>query len=199
MKSLAAVVLDSVELAFRVNGNADSDGLGARVEHDLAVARGFVPELNQLCIGVVAPCLQYVLAAGRDIGRVVVPVLWAVAELISAHQLVGPILSQPIECGISANRAQAVCLAVGVGVVDDVLYAVGGRSNRLCSGSRSRRQVDGWYRKVRATEVAEGAGRLCRGYTNTEGDGCCQCRGDELLGGEVNFGGKHERYLSTGT
>ena len=68
MKSLAAVVLDSVELAFRVNGNADSDGLGARVEHDLAVARGFVPELYQLCIGVVAPCLQYVLVAGRDIG-----------------------------------------------------------------------------------------------------------------------------------
>ena len=125
--------------------------------------------------------------------------LWAVAELISAHQLVGPILSQPIECGISANRAQAVRLAVFVGVIDDALHAVGGRGNWLCSGSRSRRQVDGWYRKVHATEVAEGAGRLCRGYTNTEGDGCCQCRGDELLGGEVNFGGKHERYLSTGT
>ena len=68
MKSLAAVVLDSVELAFRVNGNADSDGLGAWVQHNLAVTRGFVPKLDQKGIGVVAPCLQYVLVAGRDIG-----------------------------------------------------------------------------------------------------------------------------------
>lgn len=115
MKSLAAVVLDSVELALRVDGDTNADGLGTRVEHDLAVARGFVPELNQLCIGVVAPCLQYVLAAGRDIGRVVVPVLWAMAELIGADQLVCSILSQAIECTIGANRAQAVCLADGTG------------------------------------------------------------------------------------
>ena len=46
MKTLAAVVLDSVELAFRVDGNANADGLGAWVEHDLAVTRGFVPKLD---------------------------------------------------------------------------------------------------------------------------------------------------------
>lgn len=188
MKTLAAVVLDSVELAFRVDGNANADGLGAWVEHDLAVTRGFVPKLDQEGIGVVAPCLQYVLAAGRDIGRVVVPVLWAMAELIGADQLVCPILSQAIECTIGANRAQAVCLAVSVGVIDDALYAVGGRSYAvggrsywLCGGSRNGRRVDGWYRKVHATEVAEGAGRLCRGNAKTESDGCCKCWATNFL------------------
>ena len=80
MKSLAAVVLDSVELAFRVNGNADSDGLGAWVQHNLAVTRGFVPKLDQEGIGIVAPRLQDILATSWDIGRIVVPVLWASAR-----------------------------------------------------------------------------------------------------------------------
>ena len=93
MKSLAAVVLDSVELAFRVNGNADSDALDAWVQHNLAVARRFVPKLDQEGVGIVAPRLQDILATSWDIGGIVVPVLRAVAELIGAHQLVGPILS----------------------------------------------------------------------------------------------------------
>ena len=160
MKTLAAVVLDSVELAFRVDGNANADGLGAWVEHDLAVTRGFVPKLDQEGIGVVAPRLQYVLAAGRDVGRVVVPVLRAVAELIGANQLVGPILSQRIECTVGANRAQAVCLAVGVGVVDDVLDPVGSWGNWLRSGSWGDGLAGGRYRKLYTTEATQGAGGL---------------------------------------
>ena len=156
MKSLAAVVLDSVELALRVDGYTNADGFGAWVEHDPAVTRGFVPKLDQEGIGVVAPCLQYVLAAGRDIGRVVVPVLRAVAELIGAHQLVGPILRQPIERGISANRAQSMRLAVLVGVIDDALHAIGNWSGELCCCSWRRGKVWRRRRKVRAFKVARG-------------------------------------------
>ena len=82
--------------------------------------------------------------------------LRAVAELIGANQLVGPILSQSIECGVGANRAQAVCLAVGVGVVDDALYAVGNWSGELCCCSWRRGKVWRRRRKVRAFKVARG-------------------------------------------
>ena len=82
--------------------------------------------------------------------------LRAVAELIGANQLVGPILSQCIECTVGANRVQAVCLAVGVGVVDDALYAVGNWSGELCCCSWRRGKVWRRRRKVRAFKVARG-------------------------------------------
>ena len=82
--------------------------------------------------------------------------LRVVAELIGANQLVGPILSQSIECTVGPNRAQAVCLAVGVGVVDDALYAVGNWSGELCCCSWRRGKVWRRRRKVRAFKVARG-------------------------------------------